>query len=177
MYSVGVDCMNVNSTVAFQPSLYGKTHKLNVNPDSEVVNSFITPKSTNTTQEQIVNLKQEQKDSNNVWEDLSKDYDVRNTTFDKICDITLKLYEAGEISFKDHATLTFDWNRGVEYFRQNLQIPVKSDLNLTPANSEGKRDWIAEYEERAKQDWKFGNILGYHSNQKALSILKRLNVQ
>lgn len=167
--------MNINSTVAYQQSLYGKMRILSVKPDVEILSA--TQKNVSVTQEQDLNLKQEQNASYRVWEELSKDYDVQNATFDEICDISLKLYEAGEITFKDHATLTFDWNRGVKYFRQNLQVPVKSDLNLTPANSEGKRDWIAEYEARVKQDWKFGNTLGYHSNLKALDILKRLDLQ
>lgn len=159
----------MNVTAVHQPQMVLKTNKAKIAPNEG--NSSYIQNCIGVEQD----LNQKQKNSSEIWREISGDYDVRNATFDEISEISRKLYEAGEISLKDLSTLTFDRKKLAEYIRQNVQTPVKSDFNLTPASNEGKRDWIAEFEARAKQDFKFHNLIGYQSNQAALSILKRLD--
>ena len=101
-----------------------------------------------------------------IWEALGKEYDIRNSSFDELCDMSKRLYEAGQISLFDHATLTFDSSKSPQ--------PIKPNLFLTEANANGKRDWIAEYEKRAARDLNMGNMMGYRVNKNILAILNRL---
>ncbi|GGB58513.1 hypothetical protein GCM10011409_39970 [Lentibacillus populi] len=61
-----------------------------------------------------------EKDTSNIWEELSKKYDVTNATFDELKEISMSLYEYGEISFKGHAILTFDFDRGAESLKEEI---------------------------------------------------------
>ena len=102
----------------------------------------------------------------NIWKKLAKNHHIRNASFDELCGISLKLYEAGEISLLDHAILTFDSSKSPQKVRPNIF--------LTKTNIDGKRDWIAEYEARANMNFKKGNIVGYKNYQRVLDILRRL---
>ncbi len=110
----------------------------------------------------------EKESSNNssVWEELGNKFDIRNASFEELCDISMTLYKAGQISLLEHGILTFDPSKSPQ--------PVKPNLCLTPANEDGRRNWIAEYEERINQDLKIGNIVGLNNNKKILEILKHL---
>lgn len=44
----------------------------------------------------------------------------------------------------------------------------------TVANAQGQRDWITEFEERAKKNIKYGNMIGHQNKQKIVDILKKL---
>lgn len=101
-----------------------------------------------------------------IWEELRKEYDIRNSSFDELCDISKKLYQAGQISLFDHAMLTFDPSKSPQ--------PIKPNLCLTEVNAEGKRDWIAEYEAKAARDLKISNMMGYRVNKNIVGILERL---
>ncbi|PKM76696.1 MAG: hypothetical protein CVU90_10965 [Firmicutes bacterium HGW-Firmicutes-15] len=112
-------------------------------------------------------------ESVSIWEELGKKYDVRNATFDEICDISTKLYSAGQISLGDHLMLTFDWKRAADELRKTYPETV-ADLNLTPADGNGRRDWIAEFEARTVRDFHADNTKGYIQNQKLTQILGRI---
>ncbi len=101
-----------------------------------------------------------------IWEELREEYDVRNSSFDELCDMSMRLYLAGQITLFEHAVLIFDPSK----FSQ----PAGFNFCLTEANTEGKRDWIAEYEARAARDFKLGNMLGYKVKKNILGILERL---
>lgn len=119
----------------------------------------------------------EQKDSSAIYKGLSDKYDVRNATFGEIVEISNALYDAGEISLKEHAVLTFDFDRATNNLKRNAPgyIPVEFNMHETSANSNGQRDWISEFGARAAKDFKFGNLIGYQSNTKVLEILERLS--
>ena len=74
--------------------------------------------------------------SKDIWEELGNKYDTHNATFDELCEISYKLYSAGQISFRDHAMMTFDWKRAADDLRKD-HPDVVADLNLVPADSEG----------------------------------------
>lgn len=158
----------MNSSTYYQAVSYLKTGARRV--DSQQNNTAYVQKS--------YSIEQKNSKSSDIWAELVEKYDVRNATFEEISEATYKLYEAGEVSFQDLTVLTFDWNRAAKYLRQNVKnatVPIRSDLNLTSANAEGKRDWIAEYKARVKRDLDIGNLLGYANNQSALKILNRLD--
>lgn len=105
-------------------------------------------------------------DASNIWEEISKEYDIRNASFDDLCTISAKLYEEDQIPLLVHGILTFNPNESPQ--------SIKVDINLTQANQDGNRDWIAEYESRSERDLRMSNNIGYMNNQKIINILKRL---
>lgn len=117
-----------------------------------------------------------QKDSFVFYKELSNKYDVRNATFEEIVEISNALYEVGEITFKEHLVLIFDYDRATNNIKRYAPgyIPVDFDMYETSANSNGRRDWIAEFGARAAKDFKFGNLVGYQSNKKVLDIFEKL---
>lgn len=116
-------------------------------------------------------------DSTNIWEEVASKYDVRKASFDEIKAISKELYDAGEISVKEVAFLTFDRGRATNYLKQNMPvlIPDSFDMYETTSNSNGERDWIAEFEARAQKDFKYGNLIGYQNKMEVLKILQQLD--
>lgn len=121
--------------------------------------------------------------TSNVYKELAKNYNVHNATFDEIVQIANSLYEAGEISGKDVAVMTFDYERAkrdliqhaVHIIRANgMQISSDFSLYETKANEFGQRDWIAEFEARASKSFKYGDFISYQNNTKIVSILQKL---
>lgn len=112
--------------------------------------------------------------SSHVWETLARKYNVRNMTFKDIVAIANSLYEANEISLKEVATMTFDYEKATEYIRQAVSVSPNYNLFETNANMDGSRDWIKEFEARANKNFRLGNLLGFDSNMKIVSILKKI---
>lgn len=118
------------------------------------------------SREELAAIEQTVGENANIWAELSEKYDIRNSSFNELCEISAKLYQAGQIYLFDHAMLTFDPN--------SLAHPAKAFKYLTTASSDGKRDWIAEHEARVKRDLENGNTIGYKVNKNVLTILERL---
>lgn len=160
--------MNISTVAPYQTTtLYAKNTAMKTATTGERV--FNVPETVATTQ----------KDSSTVFEELSGKYDVRNATFGEVVEISNALYEAGEISLKEHAVLTFDYDRATNNLKRHSPgyISANFDMYETSANSNGQRDWIAEFGARASKNFKFGNLIGYQSNMKAIDILQRLNTK
>lgn len=87
------------------------------------------------------------------------------------------LYEAGEISLKEHAVLTFDFEKATSNLKRIAPGLISPNFNMhaTSANSSGQRGWILEFWGRETKDFKFGNLIGYQSNTKIFDILERLS--
>lgn len=88
-----------------------------------------------------------------IWEELSKEYDIRHATFAELCDISYRPYEARQITPLDHATLSFDPTR--------IPHTANAKFYFTPADHSGRRDWIAEYKAGAEFELKNGNPESY----------------
>ncbi|TCL70072.1 hypothetical protein EDC14_101061 [Hydrogenispora ethanolica] len=101
-----------------------------------------------------------------IWERLSRDHDIRNATFAELCDISSQLYQAGQITLLDHSIMTFNPSQSPQAVRPNLF--------LTPAGPDGKRDWIAEYQARIRQDLKLNQTQTAADHRRILEILQRL---
>ena len=121
--------------------------------------------------------------TSNVYEELTKKYNVRNATFDEIVQIANALYEAGEISGKEVSMMTFDSERAKRDLIHNaghilrangMQISPDFSLYETSANEFGQRDWIAEFEARASKSFKYGDLISYQNNTKIVSVLQKI---
>lgn len=159
--------MNMNSIAPHQlTSFYSKD--ANVKPKEVESTVFLVEETEEST---------EQKNSTTLYKGLSDKYDVRNATFGEIVEISNALYEAGEISLKEHAVLTFDYERATNNLKRHASgyTSVDFDMYETSANNNGQRDWISEFGARAARDFKFGNLIGYQNNTRVLDILKRLS--
>lgn len=64
-----------------------------------------------------------------MYKELSGNYDVRNATFKEVVAISNVLYEAGEIPYKEHSILTFDFGRATDDLKRYALEYVS--LNLT----------------------------------------------
>lgn len=163
--------MNVNS-IPYQHSNYWYSNATNLKTESAENGLFSISGTVVDTQD--LNLLESE--STNILEDIKSKYDVRKATFDEIKEISLALYEAGEISGIEHAILTFDFERATNYLKQNapVSIPSSFDMYETLSNSSGERDWIAEFEARAEKDFKYGNLIGFSTKKKIVNILQLL---
>ncbi len=153
--------MQVNAS-NYQPNAYPTTQsRVQSKSDSTV----FTVNNSDTTSKDV---------SKDIWTELGSKYDIRHATFDELCEIAHKLYSAGQISLGNMAIMIFDWKRAADDLRKD-HPDVVDDLNLVPADSEGRRDWIAEFDARAKSAFSQGNNFGYIHNQRLADILRRIN--
>lgn len=162
--------MNIGSITSQQTASF-HSNKASVNTESKPEFSINHAVEDNQTSSSA------QKKSFAFNEDISNKYDVRNATFDEIVEMSNELYEAGEISFKEHVVLTFDFGRATNNLKQNAPGYITSSFDMyeTSSNSNGQRDWIAEFGARASKDFMFGNLIGHQHNMKVIDILERFS--
>ncbi|MEK4425458.1 hypothetical protein [Solibacillus sp. FSL K6-1523] len=157
--------MNISTAASYQTKAFYAKNTAKMDTGGR---AFNIPQTIATTQ----------KDSSTVYEELSSKYDVRSATFEEIVEISNALFEAGEISSKEHMLMTFDFERATNHLKQNVPgVPSSFNMCETPADRNGRRDWIAEFGARASKNFKFGNLIGYQSNMKAVNILQRLSTK
>jgi len=101
--------------------------------------------------------------TSDIWGELSQEYDIRNATFDQFCEVANSLYDVGQISSFERAYMTLSLDK----LRQYENDITVSSFYATPASSDGKRDWIAEYEARLRRD-------PLHLTEQKQNILKAL---
>ncbi|GKV66484.1 MULTISPECIES: hypothetical protein [unclassified Sporosarcina] len=84
----------------------------------------------------------EPEDSAALYRELAGKYDVRQATFGEIIELSNALYEAGEISLKEHAVLTFDYDRAANNLKRQAPgyVPIDFTMYETVAASNGQRD-------------------------------------
>jgi aldehyde:ferredoxin oxidoreductase len=101
------------------------------------------------------------------YTDLAQRYDIRNCTFEEFCKMVDELYEAGELSFREHSIMTIDKRLG--------RAEGEASPFFTTDDMYGKIDWIAEYIASAEFYFKAGVIETYASDLNILSVLKKLD--
>lgn len=101
-----------------------------------------------------------------IWHRLASEYDVRSMTAKETSKLSLELYKAGEISFKDHAILSFDRDAGAQGV---------GSAYLTKADSNGRRDMLAEFKAKVEMDKSMGNSLNLPNDLRILQHLERLD--
>ncbi|AUJ27015.1 MULTISPECIES: hypothetical protein [Virgibacillus] len=117
------------------------------------------------------------KDTPNIWRELSEKYDITNASFEDLNAISTALYEAGQISLREHAGFTFDFNRATESLKQQATgISPHFTMYATQANEWGNRNWIEEFQARADRAFQYGNIIGHHTNNNLTAILQKLKL-
>jgi hypothetical protein len=158
--------MNVNTVTSHQLTSY-YTKNANVKPEETEQSTFLVGETDGETK---------QKDSSAIYKGLSDKYDVRNATFGEIIEISNALYDAGEISLKEHAVLTFDYDRATNNLKRHASGYIPADFNMyeTSGDRNGQRDWISEIEARAAKDLKYGNLIAHATKSKILTILYQL---
>lgn len=158
--------MNINSVSPYQS--VSNTKNTDTKTDSTTANVFSISQTTENVQEA---------NSSNIWEELSSKYDIRKATFEEVKEISLALYKDGKISVGEHLLLTFDKDAANKEIMKQLGITPSPNYTTyeTPANSNGERDWIVELEARAKNHFKYGDLLGYQNYMKILTNLQRLD--
>ena len=102
-----------------------------------------------------------------IWEKLGSKYDVRNATFDEVCEIFHELYEAKEISISELAMSTLDLSR----------LPNLKDTSPIARLYRGKSDWINAFEGKAREQLSYGNMTAYHSLIRVSQCLKNIEAQ
>jgi len=159
--------MSVNSIPTIPHSRYLTNRVAEVKNESEFT--------INKVGEETPNLKISSQ-SNAILEELSSEYDIRKATFDELTEISRKLYETGEITFREHAILVFDYGRAAENLKRDCpNVPKDYTMYETYANTNGERDWITEFEARASKDFKYGQLAAYQGKTKILSVLRNLD--
>jgi hypothetical protein len=119
---------------------------------------------SNTAKSSFESSETNQIEPESIWRKMASKYDVRSITIEETANLSQELYNAGEISLRDHAILSFDPDR----------IPHGTGF-LTQADSTGHRDLISEYETRIDMDKKMGNSLNLVNNERVLEYLERLD--
>jgi hypothetical protein len=102
--------------------------------------------------------------SDSIWHRLASEYDIRSMTAEETSKLSLELYYAGEISLLDHAVLSFDRDMGE--FGTSF---------LTKADSDGRRDMLAEFEAKVAMDKSTGNRRSLPIDSRILQHLERLD--
>jgi len=152
--------LKVNAS-SYQPNAYPTAQGGQRKPDSTV----FTVNNSGTASKDA---------STDIWTELGNKYDPHHATFNELDELAHELYSVGQISLGDLAMMTFDWKRAADDLRKD-HPDVVADLNIIPADSEGRRDWIAEFGARSKRAFSQGNNVGYIHNQKLANILRQIS--
>lgn len=160
--------MNINKILTI-PLPVDSSTKIKLATDTD--NSFndeihgIVPRATKTEMK-----------TSNIWDDLSIKYDITSATFNELNEISSTLYELGEISLKEHALLTFDLNRAIEFLKpKTSDISSNFPMYPTNANETAEINWINEFQVRADQAFISGNIIGQQAHLNLITILQKIS--
>lgn len=124
-------------------------------------------KQQNVTENKFSNyvrkIKDDQVENLSIFEELSKEYDITNASFNEFETICNKLYEAGQISLLDLGKLTLipkiiAHAQKLKNYKVN---PLLTSTKSTGNWKEEKINWIKEFDARAEQQRKFGAISNY----------------
>lgn len=105
------------------------------------------------------------KESKNIYKQIAKDYDITNATFDEFVDIQHKLYKAGEISFDQMASTTFDYSK-CKFGRK--------DIALSRPMLEGKHNWINYFNKMKNRCINAGANDAVKIKSNAINILQKI---
>ncbi|MBU1616097.1 hypothetical protein KJ693_12420 [bacterium] len=105
-----------------------------------------------------------------VLDELAQKYDVRNATLDEIGEIGVKLFNVGIISMTEFCGMGFD----PDHFGECPML--QHTFFTTSADSNGRRDWVTEYEKRAERSLKeYNSIENYISDTGVAKVLKEIS--
>ena len=85
-------------------------------------------------------------------------YDIRNCTFDEFTSTIKALTTEGKLTSHDILLGTADFEKSFKQLNPNFKYYI------TPADSEGRRNWVDEFGALAERDFRRGNMLGYKRN-------------
>lgn len=96
--------------------------------------------------------------------DVAKKYDVQNMSPREMAAMSQELYQAGALSFQDHALLSFQPELGPQY----------QNLSGQPGNPDAPRDFIAQWNEQLQIHEKNGEMSFVKNDYRILNILGNL---
>ena len=99
---------------------------------------------------------------------LSAGQDVRNMSPKEMAKFSQGLFDAGIISFKDHALLSF---------QPEIGAPNQGLGTIQPGNADKPRDYIAHWEAQLKAHEKAGETSFANNDRRILNILSNVNVR
>ncbi|WP_427339423.1 hypothetical protein [Caloranaerobacter sp. DY30410] len=103
--------------------------------------------------------------TNNIWDELRKKYDITNATFDEVKKIAKKLYKAGEISLLELSIICLDPSK----------IPaLRRDRLLCAPREGGRHNWIKVFRDIADRCLSNNLIDAYKTNIKIVEIFEKL---
>jgi hypothetical protein len=116
-----------------------------------------------------------------MWNELAQKYDITNASFNEICTISRKLYDAKQISLLEHSQLSF-MPRALANHLKNIQKimpdaknhPLLTLRDTTNNWEEEKINWIEEFEAKMELSKKGGCFRAYNNQKKVVGFLKRL---
>ena len=114
--------------------------------------------------EPVASLFEDSPPAVSIWKTLSDAYDIHNLTGDQMAELSQTLYDTGEITLRDHASLSF-----------NPPDLAPEQVLLTPPDGEGEVDWIAEYQARIEAAQKNNDTRNLLVNQRIMGYLTRID--
>ncbi|MGE4555393.1 MAG: hypothetical protein AB7D07_01090 [Desulfovibrionaceae bacterium] len=105
---------------------------------------------------------------------IAQQYNLHAMTQDEIEQMSSELYEAGYISLKDHALLSFDAESAAQYLQeQGLAGDGVSIDGVSYANVDGERDIISEWSKKIAYREQQGQDA--EDTKRILGLLQRLD--
>ncbi|PRX23115.1 hypothetical protein BX659_1277 [Orenia metallireducens] len=111
-----------------------------------------------------------------IWDELSKEYDITNMSFDDLKVVCNKLLDAKQISPKKFGQLII-YPEMMEIAQAKQGYKVKPFLTSTKNEGnwkEEKINWLEEFEAEAEQQKQFGCMSGYDSYKKNIDVFKKI---
>lgn len=100
-----------------------------------------------------------------IEEELKQKYDIKNATYEEMCEISQKLLHNGKISLLQHMQMTMDHSR--------LPNVSKGSYVDDIFNDGTKKNWTSIFQERANLQLYGGNMDGYNSYINIKNILEK----
>jgi hypothetical protein len=110
-----------------------------------------------------------------IWNKLSKEYDVTNMSFNDLETVCKKLNDSGQGSLELNSLLLVPKLIAQIQARKGCKIDPLLTLENAGANwKEKKINLLEEFQARAEEQKKFENMFGYNKYKERINILKNL---
>lgn len=103
------------------------------------------------------------------------EYDPRRMSMDELQAMSLELYESGAISLKDHALLSFDWERAIKDLADSAGTGLDTTIDGVGIDPDGEHDLIREWETRLAYRREQG--MPVEDTERILGILRQVEAK
>ena len=102
-------------------------------------------------------------------------YDPRHMTMGELAAMSQGLYDSGAISLKDHALLSFDWERALKDLGEQVQGVENAGIDGVPTNPDGEYDMISVWEQRL--DYRREQGMPTQDTERILGLLRQVEAR